>query len=77
MVIAATRLYRSLVDFASSSTDVYDILYSLAIFGSLWMMSFQRMRGSTRQLSCSSELQADDGDTNLNGSDRSNRAHCI
>ena len=29
MTIAATRLHRSLVDFASSSTDVYDILYSL------------------------------------------------
>ena len=34
MAIAATRMHRSLVDYAPKSTDVYDVLYSLASSGS-------------------------------------------
>jgi hypothetical protein len=32
MTIAATRMHRSLVDFASGSTEVYDILHFLSFF---------------------------------------------
>jgi hypothetical protein len=32
MTIAATRMHRSLVDFASGSTEVYDILHFLSYF---------------------------------------------
>jgi hypothetical protein len=35
MAIAATRMHRSLVDYASRLTDVYDVLFSLALSCSL------------------------------------------
>ena len=38
MAIAATRMHRSLVDLVSSS-NVYDVLYSLTFFGSPWTYS--------------------------------------
>ena len=38
IAIAATRMHRCLVDFASRSTDMYDVLNSLAFSGSQWSM---------------------------------------
>jgi hypothetical protein len=59
MSIAATRMHRSLVDFASGHADMYEILYSVAFFGSLFAIYFGRTRESTKRQSSGSTYSRD------------------
>jgi len=79
MTITATRMHRSLIDYASGFPDVYDTLNLLYLLSySKGAISFQRLRKgefqTTNEQYHTLNDQTGPGRLNFTGSDRGNRA---